>query len=133
MGKKKQVNKVKGQVEVLKKENDLLKRKIEKLKNELRDEKLRFNPPYLESDDNVYALGSLHIGEYEGRNGNIVKLSIGYVEKALKILKMMDKKVIDIFVMNDFPCVLGSYDKKRKDIVGVIIAPRIEGDGERWV
>ena len=122
---KRKVDKTEEQIKILKKSNELLKNRINQLRAELSEErKIRVKHPFLTDKEIDSALGIVHVG----KNGNLVRLSVKYLEKALKILRIMEKEEIDIFVTKDFPCVLGSYDSEREEIAGIIIAPRIEGD-----
>ena len=126
MKKEKQVKRTKEQIRVLRRSNELLKNRINQLRTELREKKkTEIISPVLTDREIVSGLGVVHIGE----KGNLVRLGTRYLERALKVLKVMDKDEVDIFITDDFPCVLGSYDSKKREIVGVIIAPR-KGDDE---
>jgi len=76
----------------------------------------------LTDEETVSGIGSFKIDLAETK---LVKISIGYLKKAIKILETLDRNEIAIAIRSDFPLILGEFDKDKKTISGVVIAPRI--------
>jgi hypothetical protein len=55
---------------------------------------------------------------------NTAKFSIEYLKKAIAIAETMGQETLDFAVAKDYPIIIGKYDKEKKEIAGIIIAPR---------
>jgi len=87
----------------------------------------RYTNKILETDElRVIGIGTAEIKGYSV----ITKLSLDYLERAIKIVKELHKGeigiTIDIALGGDSPLVIGEYNEKTSAIAGVIIAPRVE-------
>ncbi len=83
----------------------------------------------LEADGNgIMGIGTAKVGGYSV----VMRVSMDYLERAIKIIKTLHKGereiTVDIAVTDDYPMIIGEYDKKTKSIAGVILAPRVKPD-----
>jgi hypothetical protein len=72
----------------------------------------------------VMALGSVEVSP----NYFKVNLSLSYLEKALKIVKQLDKDTVHICMAKDSPICIGNYDEDKNICSGVVLAPRYDAD-----
>lgn len=56
------------------------------------------------------------------------RYSIEYLEKALKMLKVMEIEIVDLIVAKDYPVLIGKVDKDNGKFAGFVIAPRVGSD-----
>jgi len=58
-----------------------------------------------------------------------VSVSLEYLKRAIKVIEALHKGEsdvrVDIAITNDYPLVVGRYDKETGVMSGVIIAPRV--------
>jgi len=83
----------------------------------------------LETDG--YRVAGIGAANVEGYN-IVVRVSLDYLERAVKVLKVLHKGEkdanVDIAVTGDYPLIIGEYDKDTGTIAGIVLAPRITGD-----
>ena len=62
----------------------------------------------------------------------VVNVSLDYLERAVKVLKVLHKGEkdanVDIAITRDHPLIIGEYNKETGTIAGIVLAPRITGD-----
>ena len=127
---------------MLESEIKVLEKKIENLEEEnfkLRDKLLKLGHGEMISVDimteplHIVGLGTIEIDE----NWIIrTRVSLDFLRKVIKILKNFkeitvsketsEDDYIDIAITEDYPLLLGRYDKDKKNFVGIIIAPKLD-------
>ena len=60
----------------------------------------------------------------------VMSVSLDYLKRAVKIIEELHKGEkdigVDIAVCDDYPLVIGKYDKEKGEMSGIAIAPRIK-------
>ena len=127
---------------MLESEIKVLEKKIKNLEEEnfkLRNKLLKLGHGKIISADamteplHIVGLGTIEIDE----NWIIrTRVSLDFLKKAIKILKdfkeiavskeTSEDDYIDIAITEDYPLMLGQYDKNKKKFVGIVIAPKLE-------
>jgi len=92
----------------------------------MKDKEIKYVNEALETDrSRVMGIGTAEIKGY-----SVVKISIDYLERAIKMLKLLHKgelnPSVDIAVADDLPLIIGEYCKETSSIAGIAIAPKIE-------
>ena len=123
------------EIEDLEKENEELERKNKELKQLLTKRHIELPIRTMHTDPAmIMAFGSAKISGY----ATVVNVPLDYFESAIRIFKEMDKsskslsmqkyQYIAIAVATDYPLMMGTYDKEKKEIAGIFIAPKVEPD-----
>lgn len=103
-------------------ELDVYKELKEQLKQKSPPENIKFISAGYTDPACVMALGSVEVSP----NYFKVNLSLNYLEKALKIIKELDKVTVHICMAKDSPICIGNYDEDKNICSGVVLAPRVE-------
>lgn len=78
------------------------------------------------ADHHCIGVGSLHLNRdfY-----TITRVSLEFLEKAVRFCKSLDKNSFLVGVGQDIPLIIGDFDNHNKQIIGFVIAPRSDKDG----
>jgi len=113
---------LKLEISRLKEENSKLNIELTKIKNSSAIDEMSV----LTDKNNISGIGTITLF----KNYFLMKIDPRELEKALKIFKVFNEDrqydSIHIAVGTDLPLILGNYDKNKKKISGIIIAPRVE-------
>jgi len=114
------------EIEKLKEENYSLKLKLEKLGHgKINSIDIMTEPA------NVVGLGTIEIDD----NWLIrTRVDLSFLRKVIKVFEDFNEIVVsesktgfvDIAVSEDYPLLIGKYDKEKKKFIGIIIAPKID-------
>jgi len=94
----------------------------------MKDKEFEYINGVLETDGSrIMGIGTAGIKGY-----SVVKISIDYLERAIKMLKLLHKgesnPAVDIAVADDLPLIIGKYSRETNSIAGIAIAPKIESE-----
>jgi len=83
----------------------------------------------IETDECVIA----GIGAFELKGYSVVmSVSLDYLKRAIKMIEILHKGEkdvsIDIAIAEDYPLIIGKYNKKNRKMSGIVIAPRVENE-----
>jgi hypothetical protein len=85
-------------------------------------EKYGIVSPYLLDKDSVIGLGTMIVPP----DAILVRFGTDYLKKAIKIVEELDADEITFCIKTDYPLVMGNYNKEKKHITGVMVAPRCD-------
>lgn len=102
------------------------KKEVEKILSVKKKRSL--DPLYLLPDPcHVIAIGSCAVED----GYNLLRLDIDLLTRGIKILKQLDNVDDLVFCFKqDYPLIMGRFDKTGKIVAGVVIAPRVEDEKE---
>ena len=107
----------------------------EDLKKKYEEMKKYEKAAFIDFDGHAFTEPANMVGILGSKVGGVfvrTRVKIEYLEKILKIIKDMNNienktedNVIDICIADDFPLLLGNYDKEKNKFIGFVVAPRV--------